>query len=152
MLQLKTAVVLSALGLSVLAGSVLVRASDQTLPPSPAAPACAGDIVTVRRIALKPPATVDTYLRNMDVHRAWYRAHGFVNNEIFGSRIVVTDPATGRPGYSITELIAFHIRPPYGPNTTTVHDPEWIAFHKTYDQISTIRDQYQVCMPKDHGG
>jgi len=122
------------------------------LPPSPAAPACAGDIVTVRRIAVKPPATVDTYLRNMDVHRAWYRAHGFVNNEIFGSRIVITDPATGRPGYSSTELIAFHIRPPYGPNTTTVHDPEWIAFHKTYDEISTIKDQYQVCMPKNHGG
>ncbi|HXN10249.1 MAG TPA: hypothetical protein VN859_03345 [Steroidobacteraceae bacterium] len=137
---------------SAIALSMLIQASAETLPPSPAAPACTGDIVTVRRIEVKPPATVDTYLRNMDVHRAWYRAHGFMTNEIFGSRIVVTDSATGRTGYSTTELIAFHIRPPYGPNTTTVHDPAWIAFHKTYDEISTIRDQYQICMPKDHGG
>lgn len=138
--------------MAVIVSSLLIQASAENLPPSPAAPACAGDIVTVRRIEVKPPATIESYLKNMDVHRAWYRAHGFKNNEIFGAKIVVTDPSTGNPGYSSTELIAFHIRPPYGPKTTTVQDPAWIAFHKTYDEISRIKDQYQVCMPKEHGG
>jgi hypothetical protein len=138
--------------LSVIACTILIQASAGTLPPAPATPACAGDIVTVRRIELKPPATIDSYLHNMDIHRAWYRLHGFKNNEIFGARILLTDPQTGTAGYSSTELIAFHIRPPYGPNTTSVHDPAWIAFHKTYDEISRIKDQYQVCMPRDHGG
>ena len=138
--------------ISVIAVSMLTQASAQVLPPSPATPACAGDIVTVRRIEVKPPATLEQYLKTMDVHRAWYRRHGFKGNEIFAARIVVTDPTTGKAAYSTTELIAYHIRPPYGPNTTTVHDPDWIAFHKTYDEISRIKDQYQVCMPTDHGG
>jgi len=136
----------------VIAVSMLMQASAQELPPSPAAPSCAGDIVTVRRIEVKPPATLAQYLKTMDVHRAWYRSHGFKGNEIFAARIVVTDPSTGKASYSTSELIAYHIRPPYGPNTTTVHDPDWIAFHKTYDEISRIKDQYQVCMPADHGG
>lgn len=139
--------VIGAIGLS-----VLIQASAQSLPAAAAVPACAGDIVTVRRIEMKPPATLDRYLQTMDVHRAWYRSHGYKNNEIFAAKILVNDPSSGHAGYSTTELIAYHIRPPYGPNTTTVHDPEWIAFHKTYDEISRIKEQYQICMPKDHGG
>jgi hypothetical protein len=138
--------------ISILVLAAWIQGSAQELPPSPASPACAGDIVTVRRIEIKPPGTLAQYLKTMDVHRAWYRRHSFKDNEIFAARIVVTDPSTGKPGYSTTELIAYHIRPPYGPNTTNVHDPDWIAFHKTYDEISRIKDQYQVCMPKDHGG
>ena len=130
----------------------ITQASAQEPRPSTAQPACAGDIVTVRRIEMKPPATIEQYLQTMDVHRAWYRQHGFKNNEIFAGRILVTDPLTGDATYSTTELIAYHVRPPYGPNTTTVTDPDWIAFHKTYDAISRIKDQYQVCMPKEHGG
>jgi hypothetical protein len=130
----------------------LIRASAQEQPPSPASPACAGDIVTVRRIEMKAPATLEQYLQTMDVHRAWYRRHGFMNNEIFAARIVLTDPSTGNATYSSTELIAYHVRPPYGPNTTTVHDADWIAFHKTYDAISRIKEQYQICMPSEHGG
>jgi hypothetical protein len=132
--------------------STSIWASAQELPPSPASPACAGDIVTVRRIEMKAPATLEQYLQTMDVHRAWYRRHGFTNNEIFAARIVLTDPSTGKATYSTTELIAYHVRPPYGPNTTTVHDADWIAFHKTYDAISRIKEQYQICMPKEHGG
>lgn len=138
--------------LGVLALSVLVQASAQTLPAGPATPACAGDIVTVRRIEIKPPATLEKYLQTMDVHRAWYRSHGFKNNEIFAAKIVVKDSSSGAATYSTSELIAYHIRPPYGPNMTNVHDPAWIAFHKTYGEISRIKDQYQVCLPKDHGG
>jgi hypothetical protein len=132
--------------------STLIQASAQERPPSPASPICAGDIVTVRRIEMKAPATLEQYLQTMDIHRAWYRRHGFTNNEIFAARIVLTDPSTGKATYSTTELIAYHVRPPYGPNTTTVHDADWIAFHKTYDAISRIKDQYQICMPKEHGG
>jgi hypothetical protein len=138
------------LGIIVLSG--LIQASAANMPPGPAYPACAGDIVTVRHIEVKPPATIEMYLKTMDVHRAWYRAHGFKDNEIFAAKIVVADPATGARTYSTTELLAYHIRPPYGPNTTNVHDPEWIAFHKTYDEISVIKEQHQVCMPKNHGG
>ncbi len=132
--------------------STLIQASAQERPPSPASPTCAGDIVTVRRIEMKAPATLEQYLQTMDVHRAWYRRHGFTNNEIFAARIVLTDPSTGEATYSTTELIAYHVRPPYGPNTTTVHDADWIAFHKTYDAISRIKEQYQICMPNEHGG
>jgi hypothetical protein len=139
--------------MGVLALSVVVQASAQTpMPAGPATPACTGDIVTVRRIEIKPPATLEKYLQTMDVHRAWYRSHGFKNNEIFAAKIVVKDPSSGAASYSTSELIAYHIRPPYGPNTTNVHDPAWIAFHKTYGEISRIKDQYQVCVPKDHGG
>jgi hypothetical protein len=137
---------------AVIALSAMVQARAAEMPPGPTYPACAGDVETVRLIGLKPPATVEVYIKNMDVHRAWYRAHGFRDNEIFAARILVADPVTGALTYSTTELLAYHIRPPYGPNTTNVHDPEWIAFHKVYDEISTIKDQHQVCMPKYHGG
>jgi hypothetical protein len=138
--------------IGVLMLSMLVQASAATLPAGPSYPACSGDIVTVRHIEVKPPATIEMYLKTMDVHRAWYRAHGFKGNEIFAARIIVTDATSGAKSYSSSELLAYHIRPPYGPNTTNVHDPEWIAFHKTYDEISTIKAQYQICSPKDHGG
>jgi DNA-binding beta-propeller fold protein YncE len=126
--------------------------SVATLPASPAMPPCAGDIATVRRIEIIAPATIDDYLRNMDVHRAWYRAHGFRDNEIYAARVVAADAAAGVAGYSNSELIAYHVRPPYGPNNTTVRDPDWVEFHKVYDRISRIKDQYQACVPKNHGG
>jgi hypothetical protein len=131
--------------------SVLIQASAKSLPPSQAMPDCAGDIVTVRRVEVKPPATLETYLKAMDMHRAWYRSHGFKGNEIFAAKILLTDPSTGVTAYSTTEMIAYHVRPPYPPNTTAVQDAVWIAFHKTYSEISTIKEQYQICMPHDHG-
>lgn len=112
-----------------------------------AAPACDGDIANVRLTEISPTGTMEGYLKALDAHRAWYRAHGFTNNEIFATRVMVTEPGTNKLKYSDTQVLAFHIRPPYMPGSTG-HDAAWDAFHQLYRENSIIKTSYNICMPK----
>ena len=90
-------------------------AVSQPAAPHPGAegapPPCDGDIANVRLTEISPTGTMEGYLKAVAGHKAWYRAHGFKDNEIFVSRIMVMDPATKTLKYSNTQVLAFHIRP-----------------------------------------
>ena len=126
-------------------------ALSQTAAPHPGAdgapPPCDGDIANVRLTEISPTGTMEGYLKAVAGQKAWYRAHGFKDNEIFVSRIMVMDPATKSLKYSNTQVLAFHIRPPYMPGSTG-HDPAWDAFHQQYRENSDLKQSFNVCMPK----
>ena len=119
------------------------------LPGTFAAPPCDGDVANVRLTEIIPGGTMDGYLKAVADHRAWYRAHGFKNNEIFVSKLMVEDPATHKLTYSKDRVVAFHIRPPYMGGSTG-HDAGWDAFHAEYSKNSNIVTTYNICIPRAH--
>ena len=124
-------------------------ASAPPLPGSFAAPPCDGDVANVRLTEIIPGGTMEGYLKAVDAHRAWYRAHGFMNNEIFVSKIMLEDPATHKLVYSQDRVLAFHVRPPYMGGSTG-HDAGWDAFHAQYSKNSNIVTTYNICIPRTH--
>lgn len=122
--------------------------SGAPAPGAYAALPCDGDVANVRLTQILPTGTMKGYLQAVDEHRAWYRAHGYKDNQIFVSRLMVPDPAKHELKYSDTEVLAFHIRPPFMPGSKN-HDAAWDLFHKHYSENSKIEVGYNVCMPKN---
>ena len=121
-------------------------------PPLPgkfAAPPCDGDVANVRVTEIIPGGTMEGYLQAVAAHLGWYRAHGFKNNEIFVSKLMVEDPASHKLVYSKNQVVAFHIRPPYMGGSTW-HDAGWDTFHNLYRKNSNIVKEYDICIPRTH--
>ena len=127
---------------------VLVRPALAQATGELAAPPCDGDVANVRLTEITPTGTMQGYLKALDAHRAWYRAHGFTGNDIFAARVMIPEPGTKTLKYSETQVLAFHIRPPFMPGSTG-HDPAWDAFHQLYRENSIIKTSYNICMPKN---
>jgi hypothetical protein len=123
------------------------QASAGPAPGKFAAPPCDGDVANVRLTEIIPGGTMEGYLQAVDAHRAWYRAHGYKNNEIFVARLMVEDPTTHQLTYSKTRVLAFHIRPPFMGGSTG-HDAGWDNFHDLYRKNSNIVTAYDICIPK----
>lgn len=123
--------------------------SQGPLPGTYAAPPCDGDVANVRLTEIIPGGSMKGYLKAVADHRAWYRAHGFKNNEIFVSKLMVEDPAAHKLVYSKDRVVAFHIRPPYMGGSTG-HDAGWDAFHAEYSKNSKIVTTYNICIPRAH--
>ena len=119
--------------------------SAQTMPP-----ACDGDIAIVRVTQIKPTSSVGAYMTAQAAHLAWYRKQGFTNNQIYSSRVIVTDPATKSMKYSDTDVVAFHVRPPSSGGTSIAAKDQagWDAYVKRYRDSSEIKSEYMVCWPK----
>jgi len=77
--------------------------------------ACDGDIAIVRISLIKPGAMPG--LAVVAAHKAWYRSHGFDDNVIVASRVILTDDKTGVMKYSDAEVVTYHVRPPGGKET-----------------------------------
>ena len=111
-------------------------------------PKCDGDFVVVRLVQVKPGGTMKGLLAAIAAHQAWYRSHGFTQNEIVAARVVVPEPATGKARYSDSELISDHFNPPGMGNPPGRGDAAWNAYVKMYDENSRIVNQYVTCMLK----
>lgn len=114
-------------------------------------PACDGDITVVRVSKLKPGATLDGYLKAVEAHRAFYREHGFKDNEIVTARVIVRDQASGAMSYSEDQFLSLHIRPPFGQNVPGRGDAGYDAFVKQYRDTSDIVSETYACIPKRAG-
>jgi len=112
-----------------------------------ALPACDGDIAVVRISAIKPGA-MPGFLAAVAAHKAWYRSHGFNDNVIVTSRVILTDDKTGAMKYSDAEVVSYHVRPPGGKETEAKKDAAWDAYVKQYRDTSDIKNSYLTCMPK----
>jgi hypothetical protein len=110
-----------------------------------APPACDGDYAIVRVSTIKPGA-MEGFMAAVAAHKAWYRNHGFKDNVIVASRVILTDQKTGAMKYSDTEVVTYHIRPP--GSVSPKGDAAWDAYVKMYRDTSDIKTTYMTCMPK----
>lgn len=109
-----------------------------------ALPQCEGSYQIVRVSGIKPSGSMDGFLKAVEAHRAWYKSHGFKDNEIRTEKVMVQDPATKNWKYSDQEIMVVHVRPPQGVK----HDAAWDAFVKQYADNSSIKSEKFVCVPK----
>lgn len=112
-----------------------------------AMPRCDGDIAIVRVSTIKP-GQVENFMSAVAAHKAWYRSHGFEDNVIVASRVMLRDEKTGAMKYSDTEVFTYHVRPPGPAQTQPKHDAAWDAYVKQYRDTSDIKNEYITCMPK----
>lgn len=110
-------------------------------------PACKGDIAVVRVSTIKPGA-MEGFMAAVAAHKAWYRDHGFKDNVIVASKVMVEDESTHTIKYSDTEVVTYHIRPPGSAQTQAKKDAGWDAYVKQYRDTSDIKSEYMTCMPK----
>jgi hypothetical protein len=111
-------------------------------------PACDGDIAVVRVSQIKPGGSMQGFMAAVAAHKAWYRTHGFTDNEIVASRVIVADPMTGALKYSDKEVLTYHLRPPGLGDPPGRGDAAWNAYVKLYQQNSDMKSEYVTCMPR----
>jgi|ERR1700722_9965296 hypothetical protein len=111
-------------------------------------PACDGDLAIVRVSEIKPGGTMQGFLAAVDAHKAWYRANGITDSQIFASRVILRDQATRDFKYSDKQVLTYHIRPAAPDRTPNRGDEAWKAYVKLYQDNSEIKDEYLTCIPK----
>jgi len=113
----------------------------QNMPP------CDGDIDIVRISTIKPGA-IQGFMAAVAAHKAWYRSHGFSDNVIVASRVIIRDEKTGAISYSAAEVVTHHLRPPGPAQTAAKRDAAWDDYVKQYRDTSEIKNEYITCLPK----
>ena len=111
-------------------------------------PACDGDIAMVRISTIKPGGTMQNFLAAIETQKAWYRANGVQDNQLFVARLLVGNRGSRDMKYSETEAISYHVRPPSMDRIPNRGDAGWKAFVKLFQDNSEIKNEYMACMPK----
>jgi hypothetical protein len=134
--------------LLVLAVLVALQGPGRPFPNASTMPACDGDVAIVRVSEIRRKGSIQGFMQAVDAHRAWFRNHGFLSDEIYAARVIVQDKATNLDRYSNSEIMTFHVRPSVAPT----RDAAWDAYVKLYRDNSDVKSEYYVCMPSSHGG
>jgi hypothetical protein len=113
-----------------------------------APPACDGTFAVVRVSEIKPGGSIQGFMAAVAAHKAWYRANGITDNDIYATRVLVPDEKTKAPVYSDKQIMTWHINPPAPARTTKRGDAAWNAYVKMYQDNSTIKTETMTCMPK----
>ena len=71
-------------------------------------PACDGNITMVRVSAIKVGGTMKNFVAAVDAQRAWYRANGVTDNQLFVARVI----PRGETDYSETDVLSYRVNPP----------------------------------------
>ena len=146
MLDMRGCLILISVIVGLISASALAQNEDTLKLQLPPAAQCDGNYAIVRISELVPGGSMEEFLKVVEVHKAWYRSHGFMNNEIYAAKIFVQDEATKVHKSSDTEIMTFHVRPP----SEVKIDAEWVAFVKRYEDIAHVKSAYFVCLPKNH--
>jgi hypothetical protein len=85
------------------------------------------------------------FMKAQEAHKAWYKSHGFPNDQIYTAKILTQDPTTKEWQYSDTEMMTFHVTASLAQPT---HDAAWDAYVKQYRDSSDIKSTSVICMPK----
>ena len=118
-------------------------------PPEPgkfAAPPCDGDIAVLRLIEIKPKGTMAGYLTAVAKNLAWFRAHGYKQDDLAVAKVMVEDRATHQLTYAQDRVFSIHMRPPFMGGRGG-HDSAWDEFHDLYQTHSNILTEYNLCIP-----
>ena len=110
-------------------------------------PACQGTYAIVRLAEIKPDSNFEAYEKALAMHKAWFRKNGY-KDQIFAARVLERDEKTGEAHFSNHMVLQYHFieegsKPP-------VHDADWDAYVKAYTDISTMKETYISCVPKEH--
>lgn len=116
-----------------------------------ARPSCDGTLTLVRVSEIKPGGTMDGFMSAVAANKAWYRANGVDDNDVFAARVLVRDPNTNEQKYSDSQVMTYHVNPPSRQRTPNVGDAGWNAFVKLYRDNSDMKAEYLACMPKIPG-
>jgi hypothetical protein len=146
MLDMRSRLVLISVIVGLVSASALAQNEDTIRLQLPPAAECDGDYAIVRVSQIAPGGSIEEFSKVVEAHKAWYRSHGFVNNEIYMKKVLVQDETTKAWKYSDTEIMTFHVRPPRELKI----DAEWEAFVKRYKNIAHIKSEYITCLPKNH--
>ncbi|MFZ0338127.1 MAG: hypothetical protein WAL45_08860 [Terracidiphilus sp.] len=110
-------------------------------------PACSGTYAIVRLAEIKPESNFEAYNKALEMHKAWFRKHGY-KDQIFAARVLERDEKTGAAHFSNHMVLQYHFIDP--ESKPPVHDAEWDAYVKAYTDISTMKETYVSCVPKEH--
>jgi hypothetical protein len=139
----------SLLAALVLIGATLTLTSQgQNEPPyslKGPLPACDGTYAMVKLVEIKPDSNFEQYEKALALHKAWFKKHGY-KDQIFAARVLERD-ANGAHFSNHMALQYHFIEPGSKP---PVPDAEWDAYVKAYTDVSTIKEEYVSCVPKEH--
>jgi len=109
-------------------------------------PACSGTYAIVRLTEIKPDSNFEQYEKALNMHKEWFRKHGY-KDQIFAARVLERDE-NGNAHFSNHMVLQYHFVEP--GSKPPVHDAEWDAYVKAYTDISTMKETYVSCVPKEH--
>jgi hypothetical protein len=124
------------LGLS-LAVSTMTMAHAQSSVP------CDGVLARIRISEIKP-GMFPEFEKAVAAQLAWYRGIGIKTNNIVLVKMYKADSMS----YSDTEAMTIHYNSPQAGAQKLVQDDGYRAFVKMFSDSSTIKQTYDVCMPK----
>lgn len=125
-----------------LAAPALAQAAAPAAPAAPTAPRpprCDGEVQLVRISTLKPGATIAQFEAVVARHMAWYRSHGYTENNQRIARLMTPT------GWATDKVATIHVNAPGVPREK--RDAEWDGFVKAYRDISDISNEYFLCFP-----
>jgi hypothetical protein len=123
-------------------GLCAASAAPAVLAQRPVPPPCAGSYTRVRVSTIKA-GMMPQFEQAVAANLAWYRSHNIRSNQIVMAKII---DDSGK--YSETEAMTYHFNPPQATFDGPKPDDAYKAFVKMYNDSSTIKMEYTVCMPK----
>lgn len=129
-----------------LALSALLLFLPAAFAQSSASSVCEGDVNVIRVSEIKP-GMMETFLKAVDGHKAWYAAAG-APDKITAMRVIDRDPATKAQKWSETTVVTTHIEPATRAKALPPEGDSYKAFVDLYKQSSTIKTEFHTCMPK----
>ncbi len=110
-----------------------------------AAPACDGQLVTLRVSKLKPGGTAAGFAEAVKANADWYKAKGLISDRFVTASVMSYAGGTAKP--SSDEFVTMHI---VGGTKAPEHknDAGWGAFVAKYQANSTIASETRMCLPK----
>ncbi len=110
-----------------------------------AAPACDGQLVTMRVSKLKPGGTAAGFADAVKANADWYKTKGLTNDQFISASVM--SYVGGKATPSADEFVTMHI---VGGAKAPEHkrDARWSAFVAKYQANSTIASEMRMCLPK----
>ncbi len=112
-------------------------------------PSCSGTYAIVRLTEINSDSNFEKYEQALALHKAWYKKHGY-KDQIFAARVLERDEQTGAAHFSNHMVLQYHFIEPGSKPPVHDHDAEWDAYVKAYTDISTMKETYLSCVPKEH--
>jgi nicotinic acid phosphoribosyltransferase len=111
-------------------------------------PACDGVLVAIRISDIRPDSSVERFMAAIEAQKAWYASHGYKDDRIFVSQILVRTMDTKNFTASGKQVMTYHYYS-QASQKSPVHDAAWDAFVKMFADSSVIKESILNCVPRD---
>ena len=128
---------------------VLFITSVFFMSPITMAQSCDG-IISILRISDYVEGGSEAGLREASMaHQQWYRDHGVSDNEQVVVPLMEYDEASDSLLGDSNRVATLHVNAPAGdPADDAKGDEDWKQFVAQYDQNTSVKEQYFLCLPK----